>query len=44
LTRTGEKVTAETFHKFVDELPVSDAIKAELKAITPFNFIGQLPQ
>jgi adenylosuccinate lyase len=40
LTRKNEKVTRETVHSFVDTLEVSDAIKNELKAITPQNYTG----
>ncbi|PKR81241.1 adenylosuccinate lyase [Brumimicrobium salinarum] len=40
LTRKNEKITQATVHSFVDTLSVSDAIKAELKAITPHNYTG----
>jgi len=40
LTRTNEAMTQERIHRFVDGLNVSDAVKAELKAVTPFNYIG----
>lgn len=40
LTRTGEKMTRESFASFIDTLDVSDAIKAELKEITPFTYTG----
>ena len=40
LTRTNQKITAETMAVFIDELDVNDAIKAELKQITPFNYTG----
>lgn len=40
LTRTNEAMTQARIHAFVDGLDVSDAIKAELKAVTPFNYIG----
>ncbi len=40
LTRTNEKITAESIAKFIDGLNVSDNIKTELKQITPFNFTG----
>ncbi len=33
-------VTADTIRQFVDELNVSDAVKAELRAITPFTYTG----
>lgn len=40
LTRTNEKITAQTISSFIDTLDVNDDIKAELKAITPFNYTG----
>ena len=40
LTRTNEKVTAQTISDFVDTLEVDDAVKARLKSITPHNYIG----
>lgn len=40
LTRTNQKITAQTMAVFIDELDVSDHIKAELKLITPFNYTG----
>ena len=40
LTRTTEGITAESISNFIDTLQVSDAVKAELKAITPHNYTG----
>ena len=40
LTRTNSKVDAESISNFIDTLKVSDAVKAELKAITPHNYTG----
>jgi adenylosuccinate lyase len=40
LTRTNEKITFESINNFIENLDVSDSIKDELKAITPFNFTG----
>lgn len=40
LTRTNSKVDAESISNFIDTLNVSDAVKAELKAITPHNYTG----
>ena len=40
LTRTHEKMTAETIHAFIQGLEVSDEVKAELMAITPWNYTG----
>ena len=40
LTRTNQKITAETIHDFISTLQVSDAVKAELLAITPATYTG----
>jgi adenylosuccinate lyase len=40
LTRTNEGITAESISNFIDTLQVNDAVKAELKAITPHNYTG----
>ena len=40
LTRTNEKMTEETIHAFVQTLNVNDSVKAELMAITPYNYTG----
>ena len=40
LTRTNEKVTAQTISDFVDTLQVAPEVKQRLKAITPHNYIG----
>lgn len=40
LTRTNEKITANSIASFIDTLNVSDEIKKELKVISPFNFTG----
>ncbi len=40
LTRTNTEVNAQTIAEFVDTLKVSDAVKAELKVITPQNYTG----
>ncbi|GAB3706490.1 adenylosuccinate lyase [Spirosoma flavus] len=40
LTRTNEKVTEQTISQFINELNVSDAVKAELRAISPFTYTG----
>ncbi len=44
LTRTNAKVTQSTLSEFIDTLDLDDAIKKELQAITPFNYIGILPE
>lgn len=41
LTRTNDKITQQSMHAFIDGLNVSNAIKTELKAITPFNYTGE---
>jgi len=41
LTRTGEKITGEAMNRFIDTLEVSEAVKRELKSITPFNYTGK---
>ena len=40
LTRTNEKMTEETIHEFIKTLNVSDSVKTELMAITPWNYTG----
>lgn len=40
LTRTNEKINAESISNFIDTLEVSDQIKKELKAISPSSFTG----
>jgi adenylosuccinate lyase len=40
LTRTNEGITAQSISSFIDELQVSEAVKKELKAITPHNYTG----
>ena len=40
LTRTNEAITEERIEKFIDELDVAPAVKAELRAISPFNYTG----
>ena len=40
LTRTNEKMTEETIHAFIQTLEISDAVKEELMAITPWNYTG----
>jgi len=40
LTRVNNKITQEDIHHFIDSLDVSDALKNELKEITPFNYTG----
>ncbi len=40
LTRTHEKPSANSFAKFIDALNINDAVKAELKSISPHNYTG----
>jgi len=40
LTRTNEKVTAETIAAFVNTLEVAPEVKERLKKLTPHNYIG----
>ncbi|MBO4892355.1 MAG: adenylosuccinate lyase [Prevotella sp.] len=40
LTRTNEGITAETIARFIDALEVSEAVKEELRAITPSSYTG----
>lgn len=40
LTRKNEKITQNSIHEFIDNLDVSAEIKAELKLISPFNYVG----
>ncbi len=40
LTRTGDKITKDSIHQFIDNLELADELKDELKKITPFNYTG----
>ncbi|MGW8179659.1 MAG: adenylosuccinate lyase [bacterium] len=40
LTRTNEKITGEKIRGFIDSLDVSEAVKEEMKTVTPFNYTG----
>ncbi|WP_323787930.1 adenylosuccinate lyase [Psychroserpens sp.] len=40
LTRTNETINERSISNFIDTLDVSEAIKAELKAINPSNYTG----
>jgi len=42
LTRTNSAITAESISEFITTLEVNDSIKAELRNITPSNYIGQM--
>ena len=43
LTRGNTEVTKETLHQFIDQLPIHNTLKDELKAITPQNYTGKQP-
>lgn len=40
LTRTNQAITQESISHFIDSLDVNEAIKTELRAITPHNYTG----
>ena len=40
LTRTNQKITPESLINFIKNLELTDEVKAELRAITPFNYTG----
>ncbi|MCM4165701.1 MULTISPECIES: adenylosuccinate lyase [unclassified Arenibacter] len=40
LTRTNEKITRQSISNFIDTLETTEAIKSELKQITPSNYTG----
>jgi len=43
LTRTNhKKITSETIANFIEKLNLSENLKNELKAITPFNYVGKI--
>ena len=40
LTRTNSEITGQSIRHFIDTLDVSDAVKEELRHITPHNYTG----
>lgn len=40
LTRTNEAITGESIARFIETLDVSEAVKAEMRVITPSNYLG----
>jgi adenylosuccinate lyase len=44
LTRTGKSITQETMNAFIESLDVNAKIKDELKAVTPWSYIGVVPK
>ncbi|MEQ9468490.1 MAG: adenylosuccinate lyase [Ekhidna sp.] len=41
LTRTNEAITEKSIQSFIDGLNVTEAIKKELRVITPYNYTGR---
>lgn len=41
LTRTNEEITEKSIKVFIETLDVSEVVKQELSAITPFNYVGK---
>ena len=41
LTRTGQAVSDRTIRDFIDSLDVTEAVKDELRRLTPFNYTGR---
>jgi len=40
LTRTNEKITHDSISRFIETLDVSEKIREELRALSPFNYLG----
>lgn len=40
LTRTHQQPNQQAIHLFIDNLDISEALKEELKGITPWNYLG----
>jgi adenylosuccinate lyase len=40
LTRTNQKITGDAIASFIDTLDISEEVRTELKAVTPFNYTG----
>jgi adenylosuccinate lyase len=40
LTRTNEKIDQKSISKFIETLDISEAVKKEMRAITPANYTG----
>ena len=43
LTRTNQAITEQSIKDFIETLNVNESVKAELRAITPFNYVGINP-
>ncbi len=44
LTRNDNGIDKKAIHAFIGKLKVSEKVKKELKALTPFNYVGKLPK
>ncbi|OIR05735.1 adenylosuccinate lyase [mine drainage metagenome] len=44
LTRGKDKINKKSMHEFINSLKISSALKKELKAITPLNYVGVNPE
>lgn len=44
LTRTNEKFGQEAFSRFISELEISETVKQEMRAISPFTYTGVKPK
>ncbi|MDR1115735.1 MAG: adenylosuccinate lyase, partial [Tannerella sp.] len=40
LTRVNNEITKQSIYNFIDSLDLDKTIKNELKAITPYNYVG----
>ncbi|MBF1379726.1 MAG: adenylosuccinate lyase, partial [Porphyromonas sp.] len=40
LTRTNEAITESSIAAFIETLDVSEAVKAEMRVISPANYLG----
>ena len=40
LTRTNEAVTAESIARFIEALDIDEAVKEEMRRISPSNYVG----
>jgi adenylosuccinate lyase len=40
LTRTNEEITGQSITQFIQSLQLSEAVKEELRAVTPHNYVG----
>lgn len=43
LTRTNQAITEQSIKDFIETLNVNESVKAELRAISPFNYVGINP-